>query len=389
MATERPNGAGDDTGWFFEPQSDEQADLSYRGESPRGQSTPTPPSPQPPATPTPAAADRTPVTPDGSSSSPGPSATPTDWPESSDDTGQATAPFIPAWADQTPPTGPGPGAAAAPSAAALGASTGASAGGPGAQGAGSPGSSDPPGGRPPTSGGTGRAIALGAMIGTIVLLLAWFFLVRDPAGDATRATPVRSSAASVSPSATATPTRTRTTAPPTRTTARPSPTPTSASPTPTPTPTSTLNDASNRLGWTYIIDGLGPVKLGLSAAKATTLGVLQAVPSACDAHSPTELLGGTQVYSTGDKVVAIDIRTDAFPSGRGIRVGTSLDSLKTLYGDALKSTVMTDAGTKIKQWALTSNTQYVAYVIDGGGHVSRIAIGYRGAGGSITLPPPC
>lgn len=91
----------------------------------------------------------------------------------------------------------------------------------------------------------------------------------------------------------------------------------------------------------------------------------------------------------GQRVLLIEIRTPEFPSGRGIRVGTPLDNLKTMYGDALKSTAMTDGGAQIKQWALTSNTQFVAYVVDAGGAVSRIVIGYRGSGGSITLPPPC
>lgn len=234
-------------------------------------------------------------------------------------------------------------------------------------------------------------MAVGALIGTVVLLVAWFFLLRDPGADATRATPVRSTAVAVSPSATPTPSRTRSTPAATRTTARPSPTATSSAPSvsPTPSPTSTLNDAANRLGWTYLIDGLGPVKLGLSATKATALGVLQEVPSACDAHSPTELLGATRVYSTGGEVTAIDIRTPAFPSGRGVRVGAPLESLKTMYGEALTSMAMTDGDTQIKQWALTSNSQFVAYIVDADGAVSRIVIGYRGSDGSITLPPPC
>ncbi|MBP8921228.1 MAG: hypothetical protein KBG85_16100 [Micropruina sp.] len=134
---------------------------------------------------------------------------------------------------------------------------------------------------------------------------------------------------------------------------------------------------------------MGPVTLGLASADAAQLGVLQPVPSACDAHSPTELLGAVRVYSSGDRVSAIDIRSGAFPSGRGVRVGTPLDNLQQIYGDELRPTVMTDAGMTINQWALTTPGQYIAYVVNGAGLVERIAIGYRGEDGSITLPPPC
>ncbi len=380
MATDRPDESDADTGWIFEPQAEDEAGLTYRGESPRAGSAPGAPASGAPAAPiTPAAF--------GPRSAPKTPITPSDFSDPAD-TGQATAAFTPDWEaalDPRPSTGSGPQPAAA-----VGAHAGVAAvGQPAARGVGSPGSPNRLGGGPPASGGPGRGIALGALVGTIVLLLAWFFLLRDPGSDATRATPVRTTAASVSPSATPKPSRTRNTTAPARTTSRPSPTATSAAPSASATPTSSLNDASNRLGWTYIIDGLGPVKLGLNAAEATALGVLQEVPSACDAHSATDLLGATRVYSTGGKVTAIDIRTDAFPSGRGIRVGTPLENLKNLYGDALKSTSMTDGGNQIKQWALTSNTQFVAYVVDGAGNVSRIAIGYRGTGGTITLPPPC
>ena len=409
MATDRPDDADADSGWIFEPQSDDEAGLSYRGESPRGTSAPSPAAPANPSSGAPATpSTATPTRPAGSGpADPGVPTSPVAGPSrhaltpadpDPDDTGLATAPFTPDWA-AAPPTGTGIGPGM--QAAGLGASGRSgrpippspavqprpAVPPPGAP----PGSPRSPSGRPPAGGGPGQAMAVGALIGTVVLLVAWFFLLRDPGADATRATPVRSTAVAVSPSPTPTPTRTRTTPAATRTTARPSPTRTSASPTitPTPSPTSTLNDAANRLGWTYLIDGLGPVKLGLSAAKATALGVLQEVPSACDAHSPTELLGATRVYSTGGEVTAIDIRTAAFPSGRGVRVGAPLESLKTMYGDALKSMAMTDGDTQVKQWALTSNSQFVAYIVGADGAVSRIVIGYRGPDGSITLPPPC
>ena len=389
MATDRPDDSDADSGWIFEPQSDDEAGLSYRGESPRGASAP---SPAAPATP-PAAAPNTPASVPAESPVAGPgqhAVTPAD--PDPDDTGLATAPFTPDWAAAPPSgasTGSGMPAAGlrAPGGVGRPIPPSTAVPPPGTH----PGSPRSPSGRPPAGGGPGQAMAVGALVGTVVLLLAWFFLLRDPASDATRATPVRSSAVAVSPSATPTPSRTRSTPAPTRTTARPSPTPTrsASSVAPTPSPTTTLNDAANRLGWTYLIDGLGPVKLGLSAEKATALGVLQDVPSACDAHSPTELLGATRVYSTGGEVTAIDIRTAAFPSGRGIRVGAPLETLKTMYGEALKSMAMTDGDTPIKQWALTSNSQFVAYIVDADGAVSRIVIGYRGSDGSITLPPPC
>ena len=48
-----------------------------------------------------------------------------------------------------------------------------------------------------------------------------------------------------------------------------------------------------------------------------------------------------------------------------------------------------DGNMTVNQWALTNPNQYIAYLVDGSGVVSRIAIGYRGADNSITLPPPC
>lgn len=131
------------------------------------------------------------------------------------------------------------------------------------------------------------------------------------------------------------------------------------------------------------------MKLGLDWADAVELGVLQQAPSACSSQSPTDLLGDVQVYASGGRVSAIDIRSPAFPSSRGVRIGTPLDNLKTIYGDALKQTVMTDGNMTVNQWALTNPNQYIAYLVDGSGVVSRIAIGYRGADNSITLPPPC
>ena len=71
-----------------------------------------------------------------------------------------------------------------------------------------------------------------------------------------------------------------------------------------------------------------PVTLGLNAEEAVELGVLQAAPTACDAYSPTDLLGDTRAYSAGGTVVAIDIRSAAFGSARGVRVGTTLADVK-------------------------------------------------------------
>ena len=244
------------------------------------------------------------------------------------------------------------------------------------------------------------------MIGVIVLFLAWFFLVRAPANDPSRAVPIRSTPAVSTPLPTPEPTPSRTSKSTRPTSVRPTPTPTptppptppppptvsptvSPTPSPTPAPTSTRNDPANRLGWTFLIDGLGPLTLGLTVEQALDLGVLQELPSACDAYSPTDLLGEVRVYSAGGTVNAIDIRSPSFPSGRGVRVGTSLANLQAVYGDSLKPTVMTDAGGTINQWALTAGSQYIAYVVDGASKLERIAIGYRGADGSITLPPPC
>ncbi|MFT4293798.1 MAG: hypothetical protein QM582_00095, partial [Micropruina sp.] len=252
------------------------------------------------------------------------------------------------------------------------------------------------GARRPNDGGVGRAVAIGAMIGLIVLFLAWFFLARQP-GDPTRAIPVRSTPVVSTPAPTPTPTPSVSPTPSASRSATPTPTRTRTStPTPTPTPTASSptpdgdrNDAANRLGWTFLIDGLGPVKLGLDWADAAELGVLRQVPTACSAQSPTELLGDVRVYAANGRVSAIDIRNPAFASGRGVRIGTPLANLQAIYGDELKPTVMTDAGVSVNQWALTSRSQYLAYLVDGAGRVTRIAIGYRGKDGSITLPPPC
>lgn len=234
---------------------------------------------------------------------------------------------------------------------------------------------------------------MGVMIGLVVLFLAWYFLVRTSSAQPTPAVPVTTTAAAQSPSSTPTRTSTSPTPSPTRTTATPSPTPTptpttTPTPTPTPSPTFTLNDPSNRLGWTYLIDGLGPVTLGLTAEQAVDLGVLRAKATACDAYAPTDLLGATRVYSTGGTVTSIDIRTAAFPSARGVRVGTTLAALKQLYGDQLKHLAMRDGGKRLKQWALVSGDRYIGYLVNDSGAVTRIAIGYLDDG-AITLPPPC
>ncbi len=232
------------------------------------------------------------------------------------------------------------------------------------------------------------------MTGVIVLFLAWFFLVR-PSAEPTRAVPIRVISETPTITATSAPAPSSPTPQPSRTPTRsssptPTPTPTQTpTPTPTPTPTDGLNDASNRLGWSFLIDGLGPVKLGLDWADAVELGVLQQVPSACSSQSPTDLLGDVRVYASGGRVSAIDIRSAAFPSGRGIRIGATLADLKSAYGSSLKSTGMTDGGARVTHWAITSPNQYIAYLVDDAGIVNRIAIGYRSADDSITLPPPC
>lgn len=445
--------------WIFSPQSEEEAGLSYRGESPR---------PQPGAS---QLAASQPAAPQGATSAPqGPTspgrsdAAGTD-PKTSDaggDAGPDTAggPATEQWSPfggapgrdgsggghaaatgSMAATGTGstrqpgatdatraqasdptraqradtptrPAAATAATAVASGRSGSARSASSGGSSPGSP--SRPPGspsspGSAPKRGGdnsAGRAAVIGAMVGTIVLFLAWFFLVRGNA-DPTRAIPVRSTPpiTTISPSTAPTPVRTVTatstatttatatataTATVTRTTqVTTTATPTTPSATPTTSPTSTLNDANNRLGWTFIIDGLGPVTLGLDAAEAEKLGALTSQPSACDAHSPSDLLGGAWVYSTGGKVSAIDIRSTAFPSSRGVRVGTTLDDLRQLYGDDLQPTVMHDGDATVEQWALVSGDRYIAYLVDGSNLVYRIAIGNRGTDGSITLPPPC
>lgn len=383
-------------GWFFEPQSDEQAGLSYLGESPV---TPPPPADPAPSTASPTADPAPPA----AQESPASARTPSDF--FVDDTGQSTAPFVPDWEPRATPAAsasPARGGRATPAkVGAAGAAANATPApaaaprspAPGPRSPGSPGKAGSSGGR---DGATGRAVTLGVMVGVIVLFLAWYFLVRAPSDDPSRAVPIRSTAVATTPSATPKPSPTRTSRSARPTTARPTPTPTptptttpTPTPTPTPSPTSSLNDAGNRLGWTFLIDGLGPVKLGLTAEQAVELGVMQAVPSACDAYSPTGQLGEVRVYSTGGTVNSIDIRSPSFPSGRGVRVGTPLANLQAIYGADLKPTVMTDAGGTINQWALTTDSQYIAYVVDGANLVERIAIGYRGGDGSITLPPPC
>lgn len=423
MSTDRPTGqdddwqsdTGSDAGWFFSESSEDDTGLDYRGEASHSAEL------------SGSSAASSAQRPDGASSEPpgsagsaglgsagsgsagsgsagsgsAGSAQPTSAADvtsvsGSTDAGQQTAPFTPDWASPTAITTALPAPSTATGGAVPTAAPGTAAGSPG-----DPPHSphSPPGGG--SSGGsdrtTARAIVLGVMVGIVALFLAWYFLARSPSSEATRATPVVSRATAVrpSPSPTATPTATPTTSSPsptpTRTTATPTPTPTptaSPTPTPSPTPSPSLNDASNRLGWTYLIDRLGPVTLGLSAEQAVDLGVLREKATSCDAYAPTDLLGATRVYSTGGTVTAIDIRTDAFPSERGVRVGTSLATLKKLYGAQLKSTVMKDGSKSVKQWALTSGDLYLAYVVNDSDVVTRIAIGYQDDG-TIRLPPPC
>jgi len=361
--------------WFFAPQSDQEAGLTYLGEAPKQEDPPAPASPAAPRPDAPAS-PKTPADPTAVRAAAPQAAS--GFPASAAARSAASTASRPG----TPrPAAGAPGVAARP--------------GPAGTPLSSPSPSRPAGaGHGPGRGvGTGVGIAVGIGVGTLVLLLAWYFLIREPGTDAARATPVRSTASVATPSATPTPTpaRTRTSSITRPTSATATPTLSSSTPSATASPSVTggLNDPANRLGWTFIIDGLGPVKLGLSATEAVELGVLQAVPSACDAHSPTALLGGVSVHSTGGRGTAVDIRSAAFPSGRGVRVGTPLANLQAIYGETLKPTVMTDGGTAVNQWALTSGSQYIAYLVDGSGTVNRIAIGYRGTDGSITLPPPC
>lgn len=450
MPIDRPDDPRDDTdqwgedteadgGWFFDAARDTDGGLSYLGEATH----------EPPPTAAPSDAAASPAEPATDDAAASPAEPPTDDAAASDieaspgtgtpEIGAAAGPAAATAGRRTPPVG----AAAGPAAAAAGPRTppppgmpgrspesaaGASAvhTGPSATSSGRPGEHAAPtgtavplAGRSATStnpaagaaapdaaagegsasaksagsGNVGRAIAIGAMIGVIVLFLVWFLLLRG-SDNPTRAVPVRTINPTVptriaTPTATATPTtqspRPRPTPTPTPTPV-PTPTPT---PTPTPSPTSTLNDPTNHLGWTFIIDGLGPVTLGMAAADAVELGVLQPVPTACAAHSPTDLLGDVRIYATGDRVTAIDIRSAAFASGRGVRVGTPLANLHQIYGDDLVATVMTDGGTTINQWALTNASQYIAYVVNGAGLVERIVIGYKDADGAIILPPPC
>ncbi|MEZ5089602.1 MAG: hypothetical protein R2719_07660 [Micropruina sp.] len=131
------------------------------------------------------------------------------------------------------------------------------------------------------------------------------------------------------------------------------------------------------------------MKLGLPADEAVGHGVLLRAASACGPYSPSDLLGETRVYAGDGRVTAIDIRSAAFPSGRGVRVGTPLSELQAMYGADLVAMPMNDGGNVVDQWALLNARQYIAYLVDDNGTVARIAIGYRAGDGSITLPPPC
>ena len=146
MATDRPDG-DDDTGWLFDPQSDTDAGLRYEGEAshqigpgtPSGGATAQPPTPGTPLTP-----DRGPSPPD-------------------DPTGAATAPFTPSWAAD-----PAPAASAQPAS-------------PTEPRRGSNPANGTQDRKPATAGGgTGQAIALGALVGVVALVLAWFFVFRSP-----------------------------------------------------------------------------------------------------------------------------------------------------------------------------------------------------------------
>lgn len=225
--------------------------------------------------------------------------------------------------------------------------------------------------RPSTAG---RSALIGALLGILVLAIAagvlWF---RSPLAGTANASSVASAVASSSPAVTvATPT-------------------TQASPTETGTTLSSsasdpsLNDAANRLGWTFLIDGLGPAKLGAQAQTALDLGLVTTSTSSCG-FEPTGLLGDTRVYIRGSRIDSIDIRSAAFRSGKGVHVGMSVAQLQQTYEDTLTKVDIMAGSEKVPGYALLNKHQYVLYVTDGS-LINRIAIGYREGDGGILLPP--
>ncbi len=234
----------------------------------------------------------------------------------------------------------------------------------------------------------GRSVLVGVLVGFLVLgvtaLLVWW-LQRPTQSTVSPKPSVTTSAitstAPPSPGSTQTATTTATTTATATATATATVTST-VSPTAAPT---AANDATNSAGWTYIIDGLGPVKVGMPAADAAALGVIAPAAGACG-FAPTDALGDVQVYVRSGKVDSIDITSPAFASGRGVKVGITVAQLEEIYGDTLKTPTMVVAGVPEQHYALLNSRQYIAY-LSNSGVVQRIVIGARGADGSIVLPP--
>lgn len=233
----------------------------------------------------------------------------------------------------------------------------------------------------PASQGAGttlRSLVIGAGVGLLVLALAAVFLWLRGSGGVTAApAPSRiSTAATASSVAVASPS--------TATSEASGPAAQASSALPDADPSH--NDASNRLGWTFLIDGLGPAKLGAKAQTAVDLGLVVASNSACG-FDPTALLGDTRVYVRGGKIDSVDIRSASFRSGKGVHVGMSVAELKSTYEDTLKDVEIMSAGQATPGFALLNKRQYILYVTDGAA-VTRIVIGYRQPDGGILLPPP-
>ncbi|WP_157559867.1 hypothetical protein [Nocardioides sp. Soil777] len=117
----------------------------------------------------------------------------------------------------------------------------------------------------------------------------------------------------------------------------------------------TTNNYSNRLGWTVTPDGVGPIKLGWTVAEALESGYFNAPQSRTEsgcAADPAELRGNYSDPGAGDGVLYVNWSYDGldhvggflikhssnFRTAEGIGIGSSLDDLRSTYGDRLQMT---------------------------------------------------
>ena len=171
--------------------------------------------------------------------------------------------------------------------------------------------------------------------------------------------------------------------------ATPSAGPTSV-PTSAMTPSSSLsgqgpNDAANRAGWKWTIDGVGPLKPGMTVAQAESAQLITRDGATCGSHRATPATGDTiAAVVAGDLVDSVTVRSSVFSSPRGVHVGWTEAQLRQLYGKELLTLNATRAGAAATMPGFATNDRYLAFVL-ADGEVGEVVIG-RKHNGAIELP---